>query len=92
MSQDIINQIDSLLQATGHAHHQAYIETDGADPDWPLWYADYLLDKLPQLLNASMTKTEIVYVLVSLDKEQQTLAPGAKWTHYYAKSLVNRYL
>ena len=38
----LAQQLEELLRETGEAHHQAYIETDGADPEWPLWYADYL--------------------------------------------------
>ncbi len=85
-------EIADLLIETGHAHHQAFIETDGADPEWPLWYADYLLDKLPALLNATMTKSELVYLLVHLNILQLQEAPGAQWPHFYSKYLVQRYL
>src|SRR5215207_621925 len=39
---DLARQLEGLFHEVGEAHHQAYIETDGADPEWPLWYADYL--------------------------------------------------
>ena len=42
MEMDRAGQLKGLLREVGEAHHQAYIETDGADPEWPLWYADYL--------------------------------------------------
>lgn len=38
---DLAQQLEGLFNEVGEAHHQAYIETDGADPEWPLWYADY---------------------------------------------------
>ena len=39
---DLTGQLEGLFREVGEAHHQAYIETDGADPEWPLWYAEYL--------------------------------------------------
>ena len=41
MEMDLAGQLENLFHEVGEAHHQAYIETDGADPEWPLWYADY---------------------------------------------------
>ena len=38
--------IAKLLRETGHAHHEAFAATDGADPDWPIWYAEYSKDLL----------------------------------------------
>lgn len=84
-------QIESLLREAGTAHHQAYIEADGADPDWPIWYAEYLRDQLAELLNARFTKSELVYLLISLDREVQRVAPGANWQAYYARVLLERY-
>lgn len=85
------HQVESLLREAGRAHHQAYIATDGADPDWPLWYAEFLRERLAATLGAGFTKSELVYLLVSLDREVQRLAPGADWQAYYAKALVERY-
>jgi NAD(P)H-hydrate epimerase len=81
-----------LLEKAGEAHHAAYEETDGADPDWPIWYADYLHADLTRLLKATFTQSELVYLLVGLDKEVQQRAPGANWHRYYAKALIARYL
>ena len=87
-----VDQITTLLDETQHAHHQAYLATDGYDPDWPIWYADYLLDKLPPLLEADLTRSELTYLLVYLSKLQQLKAPGGRWSRYYAKTLVDTYL
>lgn len=85
-------EVTALFREAGEAHHAAYIETDGADPDWPIWYADYLQPRLSAALNAKFTKSELVYLLVSLDREAQRQAPGANWHTYYARALVARYL
>ena len=87
-----IDQIAALLKEAGDAHHQAYLATDGFDPEWPLWYAGYLLDKLPSLLQAELTKSELTYLMVYLSNSHPLHAPGSRWDHYYAKVLVNKYL
>lgn len=87
-----IEKIAAYFMEAGHAHHQAYIETDGADPDWPIWYAGYMLEKLNKWLNASFTKSELVYLLISMEREMGMMAPGANWSVYYARFLVERYL
>lgn len=84
--------IEQLLAETGQAHHLAFIESDGADPDWPLWYADYLVDKLPRYLEAELTRSQIVYLLVDLHNRQLKKAPGSSWTRFYARQLTRRYL
>ena len=64
METDLAGQLEGLFHEVGEAHHQAYIETDGADPEWPLWYADYLRERLSALLDASFTKSDLVHMLV----------------------------
>ena len=91
-TEDLAQQLEELFYEVGRAHHQAYIETDGADPEWPLWYADYLRDKLAPLLDASFTKSELVYLLLLVAKEQPLRAPGANWARYYAKFFIELYV
>ena len=88
---DLGQQLEGLFRDVGEAHHQAYIETDGADPEWPLWYADYLRDRLAPLLEASFTRSELVYLLVMVANEQPLNAPGANWTRYYARKFISLY-
>ncbi len=85
---DLIATLTELFQETGEAHHQDYIDTDGFDPEWPLYYADHLLGRLNELLGAKLTKGELVYLLVKLSLEQPLEAPGAAWPRYYARVLV----
>jgi NAD(P)H-hydrate epimerase len=84
-------QVIDLLREAGDAHHRAYAETDGADVEWPIWYAEYLQQRLGALLNAQFSRSELVYVLISLDREAQRMAPGGDWRDYYARALLERY-
>ena len=85
----LAQQLTDLFRASGAAHHKAFPDTD--DVEWPLWYADYLHDPLKTLLNAKFTKSELVYLLVLVAKEQPLRAPGADWPTYYARFFIERY-
>jgi NAD(P)H-hydrate epimerase len=84
----LTQEIEVLFRETGSAHHRAYQTTNGADPEWPLWYATYLHPKLNTLLNTAFTKSELVSLLVLAAKEQARTAPGADWASYYAQLIV----
>ncbi len=84
-------QLEALFNEVITAHHQAFVEVDGADADWPIWYAEFLRDRLAELLGARFTKSELVYLLIGLDREVQRVAPGANWQAYYARALLERY-
>ena len=88
---DLAQQLEELFRETGRAHHEAFIETDGADPEWPLWYAQHLVDKIGKLLNAELTKSELVYLLLLATKEQALESPGSDWVKYYARFFSERY-
>ena len=40
MDTELRDNIAGFLVQTGQAHHKAFEATDGADPDWPIWYAE----------------------------------------------------
>ncbi|HEY7534448.1 MAG TPA: hypothetical protein VH878_00700 [Thermodesulfobacteriota bacterium] len=88
---DIAEKLEDLFRKTGREHHAAFIKTNGDDSEWPLWYADYLLERLGKLLNAKFTKSELVYLLVMAEKERALMAPGADWYRYYSNFFIERY-
>lgn len=88
----LIDELANVLNETAEAHHKAFAATEGEDPDWPIWYADYLLEKMRKMLNAKFTKSELIYLLVLMDKKNGVVAPGAYWPRFYAKYIISRYL
>lgn len=84
-------QLTDLFRETGEAHHEAFIKTEGEDPEWPLWYADYVLEPLRELLGAALTRSQLVHLLITASSEQQVKAPGADWARYYARFFQERY-
>ena len=81
-----------LLREAAQAHHHVYQATNGDDPDWAIWYANYLYDKLPAHLGGvCLHRSDIVYLLKRLEYEHKSEAPGAEWKRFYARSLLFRY-
>lgn len=86
-------QLADLFHQTGEDHHVAFKETDGADPDWPIWYAGHLLEHgLEGMLGARLLKSDLIYLLVLAARQQQFEAPGAAWERWYADFFIRRYL
>ena len=90
---DVPRQISDLLHEAGETHHRVFRIVDGADDDWASWYADWLLNlsELPQLLGTRPVRSELVYLLVKLDKDYSAERPAEPWEAYYAIRLVERY-
>ncbi len=77
-------ELIDLFRETGPAHHRAFSETNGVDPEWPLWYAQYLQPKVSCFSNVSITQSKLVQLLVSASEEHEKNAPGSDWTEFYA--------
>ena len=85
-------QIAALLHEAGETHHLVYRIVDGDDPDWASWYADWLinLSELPQVLGTTPVRSELVWLLVTLDKEYAEASPGLDWPDWYAERIIER--
>jgi hypothetical protein len=84
-----LEQISGLLHEAGETHHQVFRIVDGADDDRASWYAQWLIDfpELPDLLGVRPVRSELIYLLVSLDKRFTAEAPGEPWETYYARQI-----
>ena len=90
---DKSTQIADLLQEASDTHHRVYRIVDGDDPDWASWYADWLinLSELPQILGAAPVRSELVWLLVTLDKEYSEANPELPWPQWYADRILQRF-
>ena len=90
---DVTGGISQLLHEAAETHHRVYRIADGEDPDWASWYADWLinLSELPDLLGARPVRSELIYLLVSLDKQFTAEAPGEAWEIYYARQILRHF-
>jgi hypothetical protein len=85
--------VADLLREAAETHHRVYRITDGEDPDWATWYANWLmhLSELPRLVGRTPVRSELTYVLVLLDKEVTSGQVSEPWEHYYARRLVEHF-
>ena len=90
MTDDKLARIAALLDEASETHHTVYRIVDGDDPDWASWYADWLvnLSELPEILGAKPVRSELVWLLVSLDKDYAAASPEAPWPQWYAERLL----
>jgi len=88
-----VQEISNLLREAAETHHRVFRIVDGADDDWASWYADWLinLSELPVLLKAKPVRSELVYMLVELDKQYTADSPAEPWEIYYASRLLDHF-
>lgn len=91
MNSEIRHDLAQLLQQAGHAHHAAFAATDGVDPDWSIWYADYLKEPFAERFNMNFQKSQLIYCLMDADYEHQARSPDSDWPGYYADQIIERY-
>jgi hypothetical protein len=84
MPETVRNELVAIFHETGPAHHRAFIRTDGADPEWPLWYAEHVQEHVNGLLKAKLTRSKIVQMLVTASEQQAVHAPEADWADFCA--------
>jgi hypothetical protein len=83
-------RIAELLHEAAETHHAVYRITEGDDPDWASWYADWLLDlsELPLLLGSRPVRSHLVHALVQLGRDYTAAAPDERWEDWYAGRLA----
>lgn len=84
-----LEELTTALAAAGPAHHAAYIETDGYDPEWPLWYANHVADDVRRILDRpDLTVSRLVWAFVEADRSHRSEAPDVPWSRFYAERFV----
>ena len=88
-----VSDIAAVLHDAAETHHVVYAIVDGDDADWASWYASWLLDlsRLPELLGTKPVRSELVWKLVSLDKDYVATAPSEPWETWYADRLLEHF-
>ncbi len=91
MPETLRDELHKLLTEAGQAHHEAFVSTGGKDEDWPIWYADRLLEPLQQLLGVSLSRSQLIYCLMDADYEHSAMSPDSPWAEYYTNHLLEHY-
>jgi glutaredoxin len=83
-----LQELTELFERAGKAHHAAFIETGGEDPEWPLWYSEYLHDRVAPFLAAPITRSRLVFCLMEADSEHRATGTDTPWPEFYARRLL----
>ena len=89
--QDDFDDLVELFTDAGEAHHEAFKETDGDDPEWPIWYAGFLHGQLNPRFCPHVTRSRLVHLLVQAEDERQAMAPDSSWVDYYANHFLEHF-
>jgi len=84
-------RLRDLFEEVGEAHHNAFVDEGGADPEWPLWYADYLQAPIGNALDVDFLKSRLIYWLMDADFEHQVRAPDTVWQSFYTDQFIERF-
>lgn len=79
----------ALLSQVGPAHHRAFSATDGEDPEWPSWYAAWLLERLPEQAG-EVDETKLAALLASAADAHKTSGSDEDWPGFYARFVTER--
>ena len=88
---ELAKNLEELLAETGPAHHQAFIATNGEDPNWAEWYAEYLRLRLNTMLETGFSVSELAALLTEAEADRSKHTPDAEWPRSYAEYLLERF-
>jgi hypothetical protein len=83
-------RLEAVLEATGPAHHAAFAETAGYDPEWAMWYARHTIAELREvLLRPDLTESRLVWAFVSADDAHSGQTTQVPWHRFYADRFID---
>lgn len=89
MTSATARQLAALFREAGVSHHRAFAATNGADPEWPTWYAEFLAPRLAALVGRSFSVPEMADLLRRWDREHAASPARESWPEFYAQSLLS---
>ena len=81
-------KLEEMLQESAEAHHQAYLDVDGVDPNWSMFYAPFMI---VHGLQVPVSAQELSDQLNIYDTEFVEQNLKGAWQPYYAKRMLEDY-
>ena len=83
-------ELAEVLANTGGRHHRAFRESNGADPEWAMWYAADIQSRVWDGLEPLPTRGELVYLLVGAERAfRESGLPAGDWPASYARFILD---
>lgn len=83
-----VDEFADLLMETGQHHHRAYIESDGTDPEWAIWYAGYLQSRLWERTGSLPSRSLLVHLLLGAQADHEANGGDSPWPPHYAPIML----
>ena len=83
--------LTELFRQAGAAHHEAFAASDGEDPEWPLWYADWLQQRIEDATGMVFTRSLLVHCLVTAEEAHKARDPEGDWAAFYAHRFLEHH-
>ena len=83
--------IVTLFKEAEKIHRQEYQTGIIEDPEWPLWFAEHMKERLEGTLNRHFTIGELVYLLTSAEISHKKSSPKTGWAEYCANYLIQKH-
>ena len=84
-------QLTELFTETARAHHEAFAATDSKDPEWPIWYAEYLQQPISEILQNKFLKSNLIYCMMSADFEYAARETDVPWQKFYSDHFIEHF-
>src|SRR5262245_6146486 len=88
---DSVEKLAVLIREAAAAHHQTFIATNGDDPEWPAWYAQYLVPRLQQALDNKVDQSALAADLREIDSQYRAGDRKEQWPEFYARWLLDKW-
>lgn len=90
MTAERAGRVAAILEEAERLHGEISRRTNGADPEWPSFYAWWLVEwsGLSDELGARPSRSRLVAELVRLDRAHRQEQPREAWSAYYASRLL----
>jgi glutaredoxin len=85
------NQLSDLFAEVELAHNEVFKGDGNNNPEWPIWYADYLQEPMSEILQIPFLKSSLIYCLMNANFEHASEAAGTQWQQFYSKHFINHF-
>lgn len=85
-----VEALSELIMKAGHSHHEAYMEAQGIDPDWAMWYSGFIQAGLFGKVEQIPPRSALVHMLVQADIDHPNMGGPDVWAPVYAADMLPR--
>jgi len=88
---ELNDQLSAIFTEVEMAHHKAINGADNNDPEWPIWYADYLQEPLSEVFHNRFLKSSLIYCLMNANLEHISEAADIPWQQFYSRHFIEHF-